>query len=351
MSCSALPLTVHEILLRATQEIEVQGDATSESLRNKFNEILQGRFPITYDVSEPSTHSLAALQALGPLLLNTKLGKVSKQALSQIQRYLPSLTYAALAQGVLQAWTKVHHSVSSKKELMRAENSALEQDRELQRAQDIATDTIIHLVFLLHCPRVHPCERMYALYFLNTLHLLGSQGIALARHLARTNRFYFSSDGTLLEFDPSKSNHVRPKRINALVKFLRTICVNEKQYRRYLTTGIEYGITLLKPYIAKSWDGRESTFAWHYAAGLFKALSNVDVLEIRTVDPERIFSKQINTDFLKIMILCSLEGHNEETWQDRLLEAKQLIATNNNKLLDRYYQESIKRYYNRIPLP
>lgn len=359
-SCAAVPLTVHEIVqeptpTQAQKALEARGGVYNlrlgESTLTRRGEILQGNLHVPYDASyDTGAHKQAALKALGTLLSTTKLGKVSTHALARIQTYLPALTYAALAQGVLSAWQDVHTSIASQKCRIKAEDAVLKADRELHAAQLLAVDMIIHLVFLLYCPKAHPCERMYSLYLLNTLNILGSQGLALQRHLARANRFYFENDGTLKSFDPSKGNHLRPKRIKALLKFLRTICVNERQYRKYLYLGIDYGISLLKSHRNQPWNGRESTFAWHYAAGIFKAVSTIDVIRIRTVDPELVFSHKSNSDFLRMMILCSLDGQLEETWHESLQEAQDLLAENQfapgkaPKFMERYYRESLKRF-------
>ncbi len=353
-SCAALPLTVNELVEEPSEEmlkqvVEARGGVytpeVGESIRTRQGQILQGTLFIPQDASiDPSAaQQQAALKALGTLFTTTKLGKRSATALARIQRYLPSLTYAALAKGALEAWQDVHTSITTQKAQVSTEDEALMRNQELSIAHHFAVDLVVHLVLLMYSPKAHPCERMYSLYLLNTLHLLGSQGLALHRHRARANRFYFDSKGFIKGFDPAKGNHIRPKRIKALIKFLRTICHNRQEYCNYLAIAAEYGITGINKYRNQPWQGRSSTFGWRYAAGLFKALSSIDVIKIRTVDPTVIFSNTINHDVLQMMILCS---------QQDIEGAEQLVKSNHYspgttpKVMERYIKESLKQ----IPL-
>ncbi len=357
LSSVAVPLTVHELVqapttAQAQQIIKNQGGVyhadLEESTLKRRGEILQGKLHVPYDASLTTAPNKKAMQALGALLSHTNLGTISTKALGRIQNYIPSLTYAALAQGIFNAWHDVHHSITDTKHRVKAEDAALKADHELATAQYLAVNLVINLVFLLHCPKAHPCERMYALFLLNTLSILGSQGLALQRYLERSNRFYFDSKGLLKSFDPSKGNHTRPKRIKALKKLLQT-SLNERQFRYYTNRATTYGINSLRniPY-----KGRKSTFGWHYLAGLFKAASTIDVISIRTVPPARVLSNKSNSDFLRLMILCSLNGYPKDSWPQRLTEAQDLIGeyvTTPGTVLHcmkRYYHESVKRYLN-----
>lgn len=345
MNSWTVPTTVHEVFEQARHTLLTTSSNHDGLLEQQFNQILQGTLTIPGKPMGDEAPSQEAVEALGTVLAKTPLGKAGLRTLSKVQRYFPMLTYTALAHGALTAWQEVHHTVRTKKETMHAEDKAIQCSKELAIAQTCAVDSIIHLVFLLYCPWAHPCERMYALYLLNTLHLLGSQGVALQRYLARSNRFYFTSEGILRGYDPTKGNHLRPKRIKALMKFLRTICPQEKQYRHYLALGISYGISGLKLYTQEPWCRRESTFGWHYAAGLFKALSTIDVIDIRTVTPDKIWLNQRNTDFLKLMILCALDGHPKERWHEQRAEAAQLMLPYQyDTVMSRFFRESGTRY-------
>ena len=229
--------------------------------------------------------------------------------LAGLSTSLSSLTIRSTITEALHACHTVHAKIAHQKALLATQEQALSSSLIIRSAQHIAFDTVIKLLLILYSPHAQPCDRMYALYLINSVNLMGNQGLLFRRFRARSNRFYFSYDGILTQFDPSKNNVNIERRIDSLDRFLKRACTSRGSYIQYLTKGIALGITPLKVCYQKavgtSWNPHTARFEWHYAAGIFKELTTIDVMHIRTVDPQRIFSHQENRDFVMLMRYCS----------------------------------------------
>lgn len=310
------------------------------------------------EIKPTESHTINTVKAITGLLAKAPFTKLSRLAIKRIQTFLPSLSYVSMMKGIVNACQTVHSSISLQKEHIHAEDEALTSSAVLRTAHYFALDAIIRLLFIMYSPKTHCCERMYALYVLNTVHLMGTQGLVLKRFRARNNRFYFTQSGTLRSYDPSRENNRNEKRIKSLDRFLKVVHTSKGQYLHYLNKGILHGITALSAYhqkeSQKKWRSTTRTFMWRYAAGLFKEITSIDVIKIRTVDPERIFSHKGNKDFLHVMILSDLNNSKTISWHSSRDKAQKLINSHKNarspgsstlsRIMQRYYLESYKRF-------
>jgi hypothetical protein len=267
---------------------------------------------------------------------------------NKLQKQLTSITYGHLVKKLLEACQSTHLSISRQKELIVQEDQILESSPVLRTAHALALEAVIRLLFTMVSHRSEPCERMHALYVLNLVHLYGSRGVALQRYRDRANRFYFTYEGVLREYDPTREAALNKKQIKVLDKFIKLASRTKAQYLHFLSMGISYGIDLLHTYYEKAaqenWSTKQPGFIWRYAAGLFKEITTLDVIDLRTVTPEKIFAHEANKDLVKLMLQCSLKT------AESLKEAHELITTYKNSsekcslasIMERYYYESTK---------
>jgi hypothetical protein len=273
---------------------------------------------------------------------------LTKKLLHRLNSYLPSLGYSTIAKKLLNAYQSTHQSIGLQKEIISQEDQYAASSPMLRTAHALALETVIRLIILMVSPSAHPCERMHALYLMNVVHLSGSQRVALERFRDRANRFYFTYEGTLRSYDPSKYASQDPKQIKAVDRFMKAISRCKNHYLYCLSQGIEHGITLLQPYrdaaLRETWSTRHVGFGWRYAASLFKDMTSIDVIAMRTVPPEKIFAHACNKDFLALMTYCTItDPHLRQeaaTHREKILN---LYVDNRNTMgtiMKRYYHES-----------
>ena len=230
---------------------------------------------------------------------------LSWSVFNQLNKQLPSLVYGFLMKRLVQACHATHASIASQKETLIVHDQEIDASLLLRTAHSLAVDSVVGLLCIMTSPYADPCERMHALYLINTVHLCGSRGVFLERFRARANRFYFTYDGILREYDPSKASAQTPKHIKAIARFMKAVSPTKSQYLIYLLKGIDYGITLLKPYYEKAhqenWSTLKPSFIWRYAASLFKEITTIDVIDMRTIIPEKIFAHAANKDLMSLM--------------------------------------------------
>jgi len=249
---------------------------------------------------------------------------------------------------VLTACYSSQQSIAQQKNQIALEDHLFSSNPILRTAHILAHEIIVTLLFIMLSPHAHPCERMRALYLINRLHLPGTHGLALQRYRDRANRFYFTYDGILREYDPSRVSAQSPKHIKAVIRFLHAISMSKVHYNRLLSMGISYGISSLAPYqkhaIQELWQQPVPSFMWRYAAQIFKEVTTLDVIEMRTVTPEKIFAHQVNHDFMALMHHCTPPIHHKEA-QEFLAKHAQAYrpADPMHTIMERYYQESCKR--------
>ncbi len=264
----------------------------------------------------------------------------------------PSL-YGHLIKQFIEACQSAHISIATQKGVIAHQDEEIESSPILRIAHDFALERVMRLLFLMACPQAHPHERMLALYILNVVRLDGSRGVALERYRERANRFYFTYDGILRNYDPSKTTAYDAKHVKAINHFVKAVSLTKTQYLHLLTLGISYGINLLKPYreeaSQEAWSATPPNFMWRYAACVFKQITTIDVIDIRTVTPEKIFAHKANKYFLAVMLHCSLRSGQSR--EESLKEAYSLISVYKNSpdkgnmlsIMERYYQEACRR--------
>ena len=352
----ALESPSHQAIKKA---LESRGGSYSDEVADQIQvlvqDILQGEYTLS---APPIQKKSSSLKHIATLLSSSQVTKLSTKLLSKLTPYLPALTYTALMKNFVDACHSVHTSIASQKEAIAAQDKEIGSSVILRTAHHLALDAVLHLLFTLYAQKAHPCERMHALYILNTVYLSGSHGLAFERFRARANRFYFKADGALRDYDPSADNAHTPKRVKALAKFIKAVSPSKCLYLSYLRKGLDHGIYLLENHYQKasraSWHTGTNRFVWRYMAGVLREITSIDVIHIRTVDPRRVFSRKGNKDLLKIMILCSLHDTDEETRHESLKKAGHILTTYKNchatqgcpllSIMERYYQASCKRF-------
>ena len=321
-------------------------------------DILQGEY--SYIDYEPirSKQSALPIKEIATFLASSKVARLSSTVASKIASYLPALTYTSIMKGLADACQTVHSSIRTQKDAVTRQDTALESSIILRTAHHFALETVLHLLFITYSTKAHPCERMHALYLLNTVHLTGSRGLAFSRFRSRANRFYFNYSGSLREYDPTKGSAHMPKRVKALAKFIKATAHGERQYFHVLKRGISYGIRLLEEYQQKAaqteWHDSKQSFVWRYASGLFKEVTSIDVIAIRTIDPQKVFSHKTNKDLLNIMMHCSLDTQEPVLREESFEKAHQIILAYKNSyakqgspslaIMQRFYTEACRRY-------
>lgn len=335
------------------RQLEEQGGIYSveaeQTIAVLIKNILQGTNPQVSLKNPKSSFNFAKSAAQG-LLANTQVRKIAQETMRSFKNLTPALTSTILIKNIATACASVHYPISLHKTTIALQEKELATSIPLRTAHYFALESVIQLLFIVFSPRSEPCQRMHALYLLNCVHLLGNKGESFARWRNRTNRFYFNQEGILLEFDPSKQNAQIPKRVKALNECLKILAYSHSNYLQLLKIGIAYGITRLTDYyqsaLENTWQNKKTRFFWHYAAGLFKEATSIDVMYIRTVDPQRIFSHQENKDLLSFMHLTS-NSEIQATQGTCIEKAKCLIRSYENAehthILNRFYKEVAKR--------
>ena len=336
---------------RIKKELESRGGTyttqAEQLVVHHMRSILQGTFSLGHVPSTPSSSLHIAKSALQALLASPQITSITQGALSSLKNLIPSLTSTLLMKSVAATCATVHATIAEQKRLIQAQENELISSVHLRLAHYFAVESVVRLLFIIFSSRSKPCERMHALYLVNTVHLLGNQGAAFSRWRDRTNRFYFTQEGKLQEFDPSKHNGQTPKRVKALNYCLKTLAYSQGNYLSLLKAGMYYGISGLNDHdqraVDQAWNSKKNRFIWLYAAHLFKEATSVDVMHFRTVDPERIFAHKENRDLLSLMLLTS-PSEIQTTGSSSLDAAQKLISSNEGNPSAHY----LRRYYNEL---
>lgn len=328
--------------------------ASGEQIQLLVQEILQGTYTPSSEGKGTQSHQVS-LKEITTFLTSMPCTALSKSLFKQLNSQLPSLVYSSLMKRLLEAGHAAHSVIAAQKETIALHDKEMESSPLLRTAHALALETVMGLLFIMASPHSHPCERMHALYLINTVHLCGSRGIALERFGARANRFYFTYDGMLREYDPSKSSAKIPKHVKAFARFMKAVSHSKSQYLSYLNKGIEHGIILLKTYYEQAsqenWIAPAPGFVWRYAASLFKEITTLDVIAMRTINPEKILAHRANKDLMSLMLHCSLR--TAET-HESLKKAQELIIIYKNEhagcpyvsIMEQYLKDTCKRYKN-----
>ena len=332
-----------------------------KEIKELIHDILKGSIKgLSKKTLKKSVSKLPLKKAVA--VLNSKpVTSLCKKMFSTLSGYLPALTYSVMLKGFVSACQSTHKDLQAQKKLVLSQDEELATSAIKRTAHHFTKEAVITLVYILYAPKAHPCDRMYALYILNTLNLMGQAGLAFERYRARTNRFYFAHDGTLLRYDPSKINHQTPKRLKALAKFFHRMADSQSEHREYLFRAMDYGVKGLEAYSnadKSSWHTKSLHNGWRYAAGILKEVTSIDVYDIRTIPPQKIFSHKSNRYLLEIMLYCShqqpQERDPEYVPQDQLEQAYEVLTTYKNKhaqagctqlkIMSRYLEEVQARF-------
>jgi len=314
-------------------------DAIGKQIQLLIQEILRGKSFYKDDHREPSCDQRSDLhETLG------NLGLISGR--------LPSINipYTHLAQQLVVACQKAYLSIDCQKKEISQQNDDLARDPVLRTAHYFALITVVQLLFIIFSPRTQPYERMHALYLFNTVQLLGDRGILLRRFRARLNRFYFTYEGILRSYDPSAESGHTAKHVKALAEFLNRLATSQKQALILFARGMSAGIPLMESCYEQvkreGWNRSNIKFGWRFAAALFKEITALDVIEMRTIEPQRIFSHKANRDFFALMSLCLRAQMDPDQRENLVAQAEEICEL--HRSVSNYHYNLMKKYVQSI---
>lgn len=354
-------LTVAETLQTPSKEhiqkkLEDQGGTYNLAAQAEIEQLVQAILRDSLSQPDMLADSTSPTEAIKSILSSKPCALLTKVIAEKLNKHIPSLTYGYFMQRLLDAFQKSHQSIALQKEHIAREDREIQSSPILRTAHALARDIVVSLLFIMVSPQAHPCERIHALYTLNLVNLAGTRRVALERFRDRANRFYFTYDGTLREYDPTRISAQTPKHLKALTRFLKALSTSKTDYIELLTKGISYGIVMLKDpreqALKEAWTPSLPGFMWRYAARIFQEATMIDVIKMRTVTPEQIFAHQANKDFVSLMLQCTLTTNQPDLRACALAEAqsyiiklKQMASATDPMviIMERYYNETCKR--------
>ncbi len=193
------------------------------------------------------------------------------------------------------------------------EEEKLRKNPALQATEQSRLEKALGLLLTISSPRAHFCERIEALFTLNTMKLLGLNGCTFEKIVRVINSHYFSFDGKI------RHTNLQPVPCTELVGFLRALCPLNENFQAHLKQGLDLGIEGLadcqsiKPPV-------------------------LNPLAQNAVSPFLIISKKTNRYFMKVIHYCK---------KNEFLAAHELIErhrTRHDGHLCRPY-DVMKHYY------
>ncbi len=199
-------------------------------------------------------------------------------------------------------------------------------------AQQIAIEKVLSMLIIMHSPQAHPCDRMFALYSLNLVTLIGTPGKILHDFMIRINGDYFTKEGFMIEYNPKIY-----KNSKLLIRLIKQLYPTKTQttilFKEARAAKIDVYPEDDEPSITNKLISYASDYGKHFGFN-------------KGVEPATIFARRSNRRFLRLMYYCANHA---------FAEAASIIEEHKHKhftcvclpyrCMQRYYTDAHRKFF------